>query len=87
MAEKTTNMEQEKVTQNDIVVEAKEGFGTKIVKGFKKHGKKSAVVAVTIAAGTAGYVLGKKLNCNDDEDYEMFNDSCEMLSESNDTTE
>ena len=86
MAEEKVIME-EKDVQN-VTVEAKEGFGTKFKNGFKKHGKKIAVIAVTLAAGAAGYVLGKKLGCNnDDYDYDMNECPYEILPIEEETTE
>lgn len=43
-----------------VAVDEKPGFGTKVKKGIKKHGKKLAIGAGAVALGLVAFALGKK---------------------------
>lgn len=62
-------IENEEIEEVEIMEEEcvqKEGLGSKIKAGFKKHGKKIVAGAALLACGIVGYALGKKSN----EEYE-----------------
>lgn len=51
--------------ENEVNEEAcvtKEGLGSKIKAGLKKHGKKIVAGAAVLTCGIIGYALGKKSN-------------------------
>lgn len=68
-----TVVENTAVAETPVVEETKEGFGSKLKAGVKKHGKKVVGIAAGIGVGVLGYALGAKFgHSNDSDDSDCY---------------
>lgn len=80
MSKEVNNVEEIEIMETEEEVmetETKQKFGSKIVAGVKKHGKKIVTGVAVIAVGALGYALGKKSGC-EEEDYFEDDDEVEF---------
>ena len=64
----TTETNEVEVVEN----EEKKGFLAKAKAGFKKYGKKAAIIASAVVIGGIGFALGRKTNSDSDYDCDDF---------------